>query len=108
MFHRDDKTSIDEEMAAAAEVGSRLDDAPAGDERAASEPLEDSIDEPAPYASRYLSVDDTWAARSRRRLDAQIQDTRDSCDAFVQQQPWKSVGIAILGGAFLAMLLSRR
>lgn len=113
LFHRDDKepqvNRIDEDMAAAADAGSRLsDDTPAIPSSSMEEPLEESIDEPPAYATRYLAQTDDWAARSRRRLNDQIADTCESCDAFVQRKPWQSVGIAALGGAFLTLLLRRR
>ncbi|WP_110643604.1 hypothetical protein [Salinicola sp. CPA57] len=114
LFHRDDKEAgasrIDEDMAAAAERAPHLGDDPIREEPALmpdGEPLEESIDEPSPYAAAYLPHD-SWADRSRRRLDDQISDTRESCDDFVQRNPWQSVGIAALGGALMTLLLSRR
>lgn len=113
LFHRDDKEAgasrIDEDMAAAAERAPHLGDDPIREEPALApeEPLEESIDEPSPYATAYLPRD-SWASRSRRRLDDQISDTCESCDDFVQRKPWQSVGIAALGGALMTLLLNRR
>jgi len=113
LFHRDDKeigaSRIDEDMAAAAERAPHLGDDPIREEPALTpedEPLEESIDEPSPYAVAYLAQDN-WASRSRRRLDDQISDTCESCDDFVQRKPWQSVGIAALGGALMTLLLNR-
>ncbi|MAM56895.1 MAG: hypothetical protein CMN25_06125 [Salinicola sp.] len=114
LFHRDDKEDetnrIDEDMAAAAERAPRLGDDPIREEPALTsqdDPLEESIDEPPPHATAYLPQD-SWANRSRQRLDEQISDTCESCDEFVQRKPWQSVGIAALGGALLTLMLSRR
>lgn len=114
LFHRDDKETgasrIDEDMAEAAERAPHLGDDPVREEpglAAGAEPLEESIDEPSPYAAAYLAHD-SWAARSRMRLDEQINDTCESCDEFVQRNPWQSVGIAALGGALMTLFLTRR
>ncbi|MGM8852160.1 hypothetical protein BTW08_07025 [Salinicola sp. MH3R3-1] len=121
LFHRDDKTAgegrIDDDMAIAAERAPHLGDDPIREEPelaadldprdAAADPLEESIDEPPAYATAYLAHEG-WGERSRRRLDDQITDTRESCDEFVQRKPWQSVGIAALGGALLTLLLTRR
>lgn len=114
LFHRDDKEDetnrIDEDMAAAAERAPRLGDDSIREEPALTsqdDPLEESIDEPSSHATAYLPQD-SWATRSRQRLDEQISDTCESCDEFVQRKPWQSVGIAALGGALLALMLSRR
>lgn len=110
LFHRNDRepqvNRIDEDMAMAAEASSRISD-DASTAAAADEPLEESIDEPPAHAARYLTRMDGWSARSRRRLNDQIADTCESCDAFVQRKPWQSVGIAAFGGALLALLLKR-
>ena len=114
LFHRDDKEAgashIDEDMAAAAERAPHLGDDPIREEPALApeeEPLEESIDEPSPYATAYLTRG-SWTSRSRRRLNDQISDTCESCDDFVQRKPWQSVGIAALGGALMTLLLNRR
>lgn len=114
LFHRDDKEAgashIDDDMAAAAERAPHLGDDPIREEPALApeeEPLEESIDEPSPYATAYLTRD-SWTSRSRRRLNDQISDTCESCDDFVQRKPWQSVGIAALGGALMTLLLNRR
>ncbi|WP_162617949.1 glycine zipper domain-containing protein [Salinicola halophilus] len=101
-------------MAIAADVGSRLSEEPSIGEPLhaggdfATEPLEESIDEPPRYASAYLGDHDGWAERSRRRINAQVADTCESCDAFVQAKPWQSVGIAAFAGAFIALLIRKR
>lgn len=111
LFHRDDKEPqvgrIDEDMASASAEDPQMPPPAAEPPPPGTEPLEESIDEPPPIASRYLASDD-WTTRSRRRLNEQVADTCESCDAFVQRKPWQSVGIAALSGAFLALLLSRR
>lgn len=108
LFHRDDKqpqvNRIEEDLAEPSIAPSSMSPASAD---TVTEPLEESIDEPPTAARHYLDAEG-WATRSRRRLDEQITDTCQSCDAFVQHKPWKSVGIAALGGAVLALMLTRQ
>ncbi|GHB29508.1 hypothetical protein [Salinicola rhizosphaerae] len=108
LFHRDDKQSqvnrIEEDLTGPSTEPSSVSPASAG---TVTEPLEESIDE-APAAARYYLEAGDWATRSRRRLDEQITDTCQSCDTFVRRKPWKSVGIAALGGAVLALMVTRQ
>ncbi|WP_110685302.1 glycine zipper domain-containing protein [Salinicola aestuarinus] len=118
LFHRADKDPqvqrLDDDIAAAAETGSQLSDASSTGEPMSArddfgaEPLEESIDEPPRYVAAYLAGHDGWAERSRRRVNAQVADTCESCDAFVQAKPWQSVGIAAFAGAFVALLIRKR